>query len=80
MQPISQFEAAHMTPRQLVHECWEQDYTYQDYTTNCELLKVEALSKETFNRFYEEFDTVMAASIAKRQACPSAERHYFRNL
>lgn len=80
MKPLDNFEAAHMTPQQLVAECWERDHTYQDYLTQCELLKHEPLSKETFNRLYEEHDTNMAQSIARRAGNSETEQKFFRTL
>lgn len=45
---IDEFEAAGMSEIQFLKECWERDFTYQDYLTNCELLKRVPVSERLF--------------------------------
>lgn len=80
MKPIDKFEAGGMNAEQLIHECWERDFTYQDYVTNCDTLGREPASKQTFHAMYKVYDSRMAANIASRQAKPHDEAQYFRTL
>jgi hypothetical protein len=62
---IDEFEAAHMSEMQFLRECYERNFTYQDYVTNCELLKRTAMSKRMFQGHIDRFITIDANEANK---------------